>query len=80
MATDWLADKEVLAVNGSNAEDVIGNVARVLEWLALRGWVEEQTGGSKDGLGGDISSVERREAINWTLRKHRQGLVKDNGC
>lgn len=45
-------------------------VDRELEWRALRQWVEEQTGGAENGLGGDIDSVERRKALSWTLGKH----------
>lgn len=55
-----------------------GAVGRDLEWRALREWVEEQTGGSADGLGGAISTVERREAISWTLTRHWQKVGKDN--
>lgn len=45
---------------------------RIREWQLLREWVHEQTGNSKNGLGGAISSVARRNAVNWTLRHHQK--------
>jgi len=55
-------------------------LSRVDEWRALNEWVTEETGGSEDGLGGSVSDVMRRGAIEWTLWRHyRQSVAGMKG-
>jgi len=55
-------------------------LSRIEEWEALNEWVTEETGGSEDGLGGSVSDVMRRGAIEWTLWRHyRQSVAGMKG-
>jgi len=66
-----------------DAEGVVDaalRLSRVEEWQALSGWATEETGGSEDGLGGSVSVVMRRRAIEWTLWRHyRQSVAGMKG-
>lgn len=43
----------------------------------MREWVSEQTDDAEDSLGGEISTVERRAAISWTLDRHWKESVNN---
>lgn len=58
--------------------DVITQADRAAEWWALRDWVAEQTDiDVESSLGGEISTVERRAAISWTLARHWKESVNN---